>query len=77
MNSATCFVDGDVGCLMPGLVEPHGHITFTDVAALKDLGGLGETAARRRHSQRDRCRPHSRPAFAGGFARDYFDGWSG
>ena len=31
-------VDGDGACLMPGLVEAHGHITFTDVAALKDLG---------------------------------------
>jgi imidazolonepropionase-like amidohydrolase len=33
-------VDGDGGCLMPGLVEPHGHISFTDVAALKDLGAI-------------------------------------
>jgi len=31
-------VDGDGACLMPGLVEAHGHITFTDVAVLKDLG---------------------------------------
>jgi imidazolonepropionase-like amidohydrolase len=33
-------VDGGGGCLMPGLVEPHGHITFTDVAALKELGEI-------------------------------------
>ncbi len=33
-------VDGDGACLMPGLVEPHGHITFTDVAALKELGEI-------------------------------------
>ena len=31
-------VDGNGACLMPGLVEAHGHITFTDVAVLKDLG---------------------------------------
>ena len=33
-------IDGDGACLMPGLVEPHGHITFTDVAALKELGEI-------------------------------------
>ena len=33
-------IDGRGACLMPGLVEPHGHISFTDVAALKDLGEI-------------------------------------
>jgi len=33
-------VDGGGACLMPGLVEPHGHITFTDVATLKELGEI-------------------------------------
>ena len=33
-------VNGNGACLMPGLVEPHGHITFTDVAALKELGEI-------------------------------------
>jgi imidazolonepropionase-like amidohydrolase len=33
-------VDGDGACLMPGLVEAHGHISFTDVAKLTDLGEI-------------------------------------
>src|SRR3982750_2626411 len=33
-------VDGGGACLMPGLVEAHGHISFTDVAKLTDLGEI-------------------------------------
>jgi imidazolonepropionase-like amidohydrolase len=33
-------VDGDGACLMPGLVEAHGHITFPNVATLKELGEI-------------------------------------
>src|SRR5262245_45922858 len=33
-------IDGGGGCLMPGLVEAHGHISFTDVAKLTDLGEI-------------------------------------
>ncbi|MBT4867470.1 MAG: amidohydrolase family protein [Planctomycetaceae bacterium] len=39
-SEGVAVVDGEGGCLMPGLVEPHGHISFTDVAALKDLGEI-------------------------------------
>lgn len=39
-DERTELVDGNGACLMPGFVEPHGHITFTDVAALKDLGQI-------------------------------------
>jgi imidazolonepropionase-like amidohydrolase len=33
-------IDGGGACLMPGLVEAHGHISFTDVAKLTDLGEI-------------------------------------
>src|SRR5687768_6476418 len=33
-------IDGDGGCRMPGLVEAHGHLTYTNVRALTDLGDL-------------------------------------
>ena len=33
-------IDGGGHCLMPGLVEAHGHISFTDVAKLTDLGEI-------------------------------------
>jgi len=33
-------IDGRGACLMPGLVEAHGHISFTDVAKLTDLGEI-------------------------------------
>ncbi len=33
-------IDGEGACLMPGLVEAHGHVSFTDVTALTDLGDI-------------------------------------
>ena len=33
-------VDGDGATLMPGLVEAHGHITYSNCAALKELGEI-------------------------------------
>jgi imidazolonepropionase-like amidohydrolase len=33
-------IDGEGACLMPGLVEPHGHLSYTNVSALTDLGDL-------------------------------------
>ena len=31
-------VDGQGATLMPGLCEPHAHITFTDMFDIRDLG---------------------------------------
>ena len=39
-NHSTEVVDGGGACLMPGLVEAHGHISFTDVTMLKELGNI-------------------------------------
>jgi imidazolonepropionase-like amidohydrolase len=39
-ESGVVLIDGGGACLMPGLVEAHGHISFTDVAALTDLGEI-------------------------------------
>jgi imidazolonepropionase-like amidohydrolase len=33
-------VDGAGACLMPGLVEAHGHIAYTDIPRLRDLGDI-------------------------------------
>ena len=38
--ASVVLIDGGGACLMPGLVEAHGHISFTDVAALTDLGEI-------------------------------------
>lgn len=33
-------IEGDGACLMPGLVEAHGHLSYTNVRALTELGDL-------------------------------------
>ncbi|MCW5621488.1 MAG: amidohydrolase family protein, partial [Burkholderiales bacterium] len=33
-----CVIDGHGGTLMPGLIEPHAHLTFTDCARSVDMG---------------------------------------
>jgi imidazolonepropionase-like amidohydrolase len=39
-DSSIEVLDGRGACLMPGLTEAHGHISFTDVARLPDLGEI-------------------------------------
>jgi imidazolonepropionase-like amidohydrolase len=39
-NHSAEVIDGGGACLMPGLVEAHGHISFTDVTMLKELGNI-------------------------------------
>jgi imidazolonepropionase-like amidohydrolase len=39
-QSAMEIIDGDGGTLMPGLVEAHSHITYNNMARLRDLGEL-------------------------------------
>lgn len=39
-ESGVELIDGAGACLTPGLVEAHGHLTYTNVSALTELGDL-------------------------------------
>lgn len=39
-DGGTQVIDGHGGLLMPGLVEPHSHISYNNIAAVEDQGNL-------------------------------------